>query len=196
MVPLAEFHTVSDDLFVWSGYDPGCKVDCSGTALLTRQGLVLIDPPLLTPAAIADLTEGRNPVGILLSSGNHQRASLEWKKLLGVPIWAPRLAQGEVEADDWFGDGATLFGEIQAIGLPGSGPGEVFFLKDRTAVVGDALVHLDGLMLLPDKYCIAPKELPHSLQRLVEAVPQRLCFAHGLPILDHATERIVSLLKE
>jgi len=196
MDPIAEFHTLSDDLFVWSGYDPACKVDCSGTALLTAEGLVLIDTPMLSPAAIEELIDGRKPVGILLTSGNHQRVSLEWKKRLDIPIWAPRLAQDEVIADEWFDDGSRLFGEISAIALPGSGPGEVFFLKDRTAVIGDALIHLDGLMLLPDKYCTAPRELPHSLPRLIEAAPERICFAHGLPIVNQATARVRALLSE
>jgi hypothetical protein len=196
MDPIAEFHTLADDLFVWSGYDPACKVDCSGTALLTAEGLVLIDAPMLSPAAIEELIDGRKPLGILLTSGNHQRVSLEWKKRLDIPIWAPRLAQEEVIADEWFDHDSRLFGEISVTVLPGSGPGEVFFLKDRTAVVGDALIHLDGLMLLPDKYCTAPRELPHALSRLVEAAPERICFAHGLPIVNRATARVRALLNE
>ena len=34
-----DFHQITSDLFVWHGYNPECKTDCTSTAFGRRTGL-------------------------------------------------------------------------------------------------------------------------------------------------------------
>jgi hypothetical protein len=52
MKPVPEYHQITNDLFIWHGYNPECKTDCSSTAIRTPDGFVLIDPVRLEEQAI------------------------------------------------------------------------------------------------------------------------------------------------
>jgi len=190
MKPVSEYQKVTGDLFVWQDYNPGCKTDCTSTAVRTPDGFVLIDPIRLEEQAISRMVGDDKVAGVLLTNGNHVRDSLSEKKRLDVPIYAPEGAGGEVPADHWIKDGEILFQVFQAIGLPGGGPGETAYLAPGVLVVGDALIHLDGLSILPDKYCGNARMLQESLHVLSSLDFEVVCFAHGLPIVEQAREKI------
>lgn len=194
MKPVAEFHRVSDDLRVWQAYDPTVKVDCTSTAVRTPEGFVLVDPIAITPQALEEMLEGEKIAGIVLTSGNHQRASREIGQESGVPIFAPAPAWGEVEADRWMEDGELLFSRFRTVRLEGGGPGEMALHGAGLLVVGDALVNLSGLEILPAKYCVDARGLRKALLRLVTLDFEILCFAHGLPVVERAQERLAGLL--
>lgn len=195
MKPVAEFHCVSDDLRVWQAYDPAVKVDCTSTAVRTPEGFVLVDPIAITPQALEEMLEGEKIAGIVLTSGNHQRASLEIGQGRGVPIFAPAPAWGEVEADRWMEAGELLFSRFRTVRLEGGGPGEMALHGAGLLIVGDALVNLNGLEILPAKYCVDARGLKKSLQGLLELEFETLCFAHGLPILQQARHKLSVLLE-
>lgn len=184
MKPIPEFHELSQDLFVWHGYNPECRTECSSTAVRTPEGFVLIDPLRLEEQAVERMVGDSRVAAILLTSGNHWRAASYEKERLDVPVYAPEGARDGVEADRWVRDGELLFGTLKAIGLPGGGPGETAYLAPGALIVGDALVHLDGLSILPDTYCENPRLLRSSLKVLPGLDFQTVCFAHGLPIID------------
>jgi hypothetical protein len=52
MRPVPDYREVTPDLFVWHGYNPECKTDCSSTAVRTPEGFVLVDPVRLEEQAI------------------------------------------------------------------------------------------------------------------------------------------------
>ena len=96
-------------------------------------------------------------------------------------------------------DGETIFG-AKAISLAGFAVGEtVAFLHNGVMVFGDALIHVEpyGFVMLPDKYC---EERPEGGAGVVkEAFPypvETLTFAHGLPIVARAAERLAGLVKQ
>lgn len=194
MSPAPEFHRVSDDLHVWQAYEPAVKVDCTSTAVRTPEGFLLVDPIAISPEALETLLEGEKPVAIALTSGNHQRFSRELRAQLAIPILAPADAQGEVEADRWFADGEVLCETLQAIRLPGAAPGEVALLGRDLLVMGDALINLGELAILPAKYCEDSRQLVRSLQRLTTLDFYTLCFAHGLPLTVRACDQVAALL--
>jgi hypothetical protein len=53
-----------------------------------------------------------------------------------------------------------------------------------------------GFVLLPAKYSSNFKLMRRSLSKLLDYSFERMLFAHGLPILSHARERLELLLKE
>ena len=196
MKPTPDYQQLTDSLFVWSDYNPECKTDCSSAALLTPEGFVLIDPIRLEEQAIGRLAGHGRITAILLTSGNHLRGSLYEKERLDVPIYAPQGAKGEISADYWVKDGEVLFQTLKAIELPGGAPGETAYLAPGVLFLGDAVIHLDGLQVLPDKYCGNARLLRESLNVLPTLDFQIVCFAHGLPLVEKAKEKLAALFGE
>ncbi|HEY5707656.1 MAG TPA: hypothetical protein VIS96_19010 [Terrimicrobiaceae bacterium] len=194
MKPVPEYHQVTSDLFVWHGYNPECKTDCSSAAIRTPDGFVLIDPVRLEEQAIERMV-GDDKVGaVLLTNGNHLRGSFYEKERLDIPIYAPEGARQDVPADYLVKDGELLFQTLKAIGLPGGGSGETAYLASEVLVIGDALTNLDGLQILPDRYCQDRRLLLASLRVLRSLNFDIVCFAHGLPIIGRASERVAEIV--
>ena len=194
MKPVPEYHQITDDLFIWHGYNPECKTDCDSTAIRTQDGFVLIDPVRLEEQAIERMVADDRVCAVLLTNGNHLRGSLYEKERLDVPIYAPEGAREGVPADHLIRDGEVLFRELKAIGLPGAGPGETAYLASGVLVVGDALINLDGLEILPEKYCENPTLLLQSLRALGSLDFDIVCFAHGRPIVGRAGEKVAKIV--
>lgn len=185
---------ITEGVFWWHGFNPDCKTECSSTAINTPEGLVLIDPLRLEDQAVTRLVGVGTVAAILLTNGNHERASVDEKKRHGVPLYAPEEARDEVEADHWVSAGDVLFQSVRALALPGGGPGETAYLASGALILGDALIHLNALEILPDKYCRDPKQLRKSLQTLVPLTYEVACFAHGAPLGSDARTQINRLL--
>jgi glyoxylase-like metal-dependent hydrolase (beta-lactamase superfamily II) len=194
MKPVPDFHQITSDLFVWHGYNPECKTDCTSTAIRTPDGFVLIDPVRLEEQAIERIVGEDKVVAVLLTNGNHLRGSLYEKERLDVPICAPNGAQGIIPVDRVVSDGELLWETLRAIALPGGSPGETAYHAPGVVVIGDAVINLDGLQVLPEKYCADLPLLINSL-RALRALPFDIaCFAHGLPIIGKAREKLAKIL--
>jgi len=194
MKPVPEYHQVTRDLFIWHGYNPECKTDCSSTAVRTPEGFVLIDPVRLEEQAIERMVGDDRVGAVLLTNGNHLRGSLYEKERLDIPIYAPEGAHQELPADCVVRDGELLFKTLKAIPLPGAGPGETAYLAADVLVIGDALTNLDGLQILPDRYCKNFTLLLESLRVLRSLKFDIVCFAHGLPIVGKAREKVAEIV--
>ncbi|HEY5778066.1 MAG TPA: hypothetical protein VIT00_04980 [Terrimicrobiaceae bacterium] len=194
MKPVPDYHQITSDLFIWHGYNPECKTDCSSTAVRTPEGFVLIDPVRLEEQAIERMVGDDRVGAVLLTNGNHLRGSLYEKERLDIPIYAPDGAQQDVPADRVIMDGEVLFETLRAIALPGAGPGETAYLAPDVLVLGDALTNLNGLQILPDKYCGDLPLLLGSLRILRSLDFHIVCFAHGLPIVGNAKQRVAELV--
>jgi glyoxylase-like metal-dependent hydrolase (beta-lactamase superfamily II) len=194
MKPVPEYHQITDDLFIWHGYNPECKTDCSSTALRTPGGFILIDPVRLEEQAIERMVGDDRVGAILLTNGNHLRGSLYEKERLDVPIYAPEGAHQDVPADYLVNPGELLFQRLKAIPLAGARSGETAYLGPDVLVIGDAVVNIDGLQILPEKYCENFALLRESLRILPSLSFNIVCFAHGLPIVGKARERMAAIL--
>lgn len=193
MKPVPDLDWISRGLAFWQGFDPAVRCDCGSSAILTKQGWVVFDPIPLSENAWSELLSVSKVRAIALTSANHQRESLSLKASLGVPIHAPESARGEIEADVWLKDGDTLSG-FALLSLPGAATGESVWCDGNHLVVGDALIHVDGLELLPDKYCTDAALLRKSVVKLHDLSFHTVLFAHGLPIVSKAREQIAELI--
>jgi len=196
--PIREIQRVAAGVFVWSDYEPEVRCECSGSALLLPDGILIIDPLPLELPARASLFASAPPLAILLTSGNHQRDSLAWAEQLSVPILAAFGAGEEVRADRWIHPGESPYPGLETIDLAGAGPGEIALLAHdgKTLVLGDAIINLgpDGPALLPPKYCLDPKAAKRSLHALGGLEPEVVLMAHGPPLVTRAAERLQALL--
>lgn len=195
MKAAAEYQAIRPGLAFWQAYDPAVKTDLCCCAFDTPEGFVFCDPVPLVPAALEELLAGRPPRAILLTNANHQRDALSLARRFDIEICAHSAARGEVAATRWLEDGEMLFG-AKAIGLEGFAPGETAFWLDGLMLVGDALINVApyGFSMLPDKYCTDPRRGRQSLKKLLPYPMEILAFAHGLPIVSHASERLAALL--
>jgi glyoxylase-like metal-dependent hydrolase (beta-lactamase superfamily II) len=194
MKPVADFYQITSDLFVWHGYNPECKTDCTSTAIRTPDGFVLIDPVRLEEQAIERMVGDDKVVAVLLTNGNHLRGSLYEKERLDVPIYAPNGAQGMLPVDRVVNDGDLLWETLRAIELPGGSPGETAYHAPGVMVIGDAVTNLDGLEVLPEKYCANLPLLLSSLRALRPLQFEIACFAHGLPIVGRARQKLADIV--
>jgi Metallo-beta-lactamase superfamily len=193
-----EFQQVTDGLYFWQAYDPAVKVDLSCCARRTLRGLVFIDPIPLAREALAELCAVAAPAAILLTNGNHARAATEYRKHFSIPIFAHAAAVAElgIPVDQEIEDGETVLDEFIVTALPGAAPGEIALSVGGALHVGDALIHLApyGFTLLPEKYCADAKEMRASLGKLLRFPFEVLTFAHGLPLVSQARQRLARLL--
>ena len=198
MARAEEFQTVREGLFFWQAYAPSVKADLSCCARQTGKGLVFIDPIPLAEEALNELTAGCLPVAIVLTNGNHERAARGLRERFQIPTYAHRdAAPGLGDCVDFMlEDGEALMDELTVIELPGASPGEIALHGADVLHVGDALIHLPplGLGILPDKYCSDSEELRRSLGKLLRFPFDALTFAHGLPVMTQARQRLSHLI--
>jgi len=196
MKPAPEYQIIRPGLAFWQAYDPAVKTELCCCAFDVPEGLVFCDPVALAPAALEELLGGQTPGAILLTNANHERNAVPLARQLGVEIWAHSGARGHVAATRWFEDGEILFGGVEAVALDGFAAGESAFWLEGLLLVGDALINAEpyGFSMLPDKYCEDPKSARQALKKLLRFPAEMLVFAHGLPIVSQAAERLAGLV--
>jgi glyoxylase-like metal-dependent hydrolase (beta-lactamase superfamily II) len=190
---------VAADLWVWQVYDPRVKADLSSSLIRTAHGLVAVDPVDLVEHELVAVSRLGPVAAIVLTNGNHGRASARFRQRFGAPVLAHPDAVGELElpVDGTLRPGNLVGGSLDFIELPGAGPGEVALWDARGRLhFGDALIHLQstGFSTLPAKYCENAGRLQQSLQRLRSLPVEILTFAHGLPVVMQARARLDALL--
>jgi glyoxylase-like metal-dependent hydrolase (beta-lactamase superfamily II) len=195
-----EFQALGESAFHWSVYEPSVKCEMGCTALKVSSGLVLVDPVPLADEAWEELLAIAPVRAILLTNGNHVRATEALRKRHKVPVVtaaATRKDITELRADVVLLENELLYG-IAAIPIPGATPGETaFFANTGVMVIGDAVIHTSseaGLELLPDKYCANAEQNRASLKKLLDYNFHTLTFAHGTPVTTHAKEKLGALL--
>ena len=193
-----EFQQVTNGLYFWQTYDPAVKVELSCCVRRTAGGLVFIDPIPLAKAALAGLCAVAAPAAIILTNGNHARAATEYRTRFSIPILAHAGAVADLglAVDQQIADGETVLDEFTIVALPGAAPGEIALHAGGALHVGDALINLPpyGFAPLPDKYCADAKEMRRSLEKLLRFPFEILTFAHGLPLVSQARQRLATLL--
>ena len=177
---------------------PAVKVDLSCCARRMARGLIFIDPIPLAREALAELCEVAAPAAIILTNGNHARAAAEYRTRLSIPILAHAgaVAALSLSVDQEIADGETVLDELTVIALPGAASGEIALHAGGMLHVGDALIHLapPGFAQLPEKYCTDAREMRASLGKLLRFPFEVLTFAHGLPLVSQARQRLAQLL--
>jgi glyoxylase-like metal-dependent hydrolase (beta-lactamase superfamily II) len=193
-----ELIRVSPNYAIWQAYDRSVKTDLFSTAAVTQNGLIVIDPILLTTQARIELEETGKIYAVLLSNANHARAMTEFADTKSC--WVPDQLRATFAKAQVLADGTSIHG-LEVIAIDGASPGEFAFYDVRdggTLIVGDALINFEphGFTFLPSKYCTNRKQMIGSLRQLLELRFNRMFFAHGYPLLTDARDRLATLLDE
>jgi len=199
----SEIEPISPGIFIWRFYDPSVKADLFSTALETAAGTYLVDPIPLAPEAIGSLAALAPVGGIVVTNENHERAAGLFSERFRVPIHlnAALIDTMQFPKVAVLNDRCALSPELTAVEVEGGPAGEIALHWDAnggTLVVGDALINFDpyGFALLPAKYCSNFKEMRKSLSKLLDYSFNRIFFAHGMPILSRADQRLEELLRK
>ena len=193
-----EFLRVSPAFAVWYAYDPTVKADLFSTAFSARNELTVVDPIALSAAYRTELDSLGRVANIVVTNVNHLRDTLNFSRTYSASIFAPPELNAELTHNHALSDGLEV-GLFKAIKIDGAADSEfAFYHPDDggTLIVGDALINFEphGFDLLPQKYCTNQKLMVRSLRRLLGLDFNRIFFAHGIPIVTRARERLASLL--
>jgi glyoxylase-like metal-dependent hydrolase (beta-lactamase superfamily II) len=191
-----EFCRVSTAFAIWYSYDPTIKADLFSTAFAARNELTVVDPIALPAPHRNQLNSLGRVAIIVVTNANHLRDTLNFSH--SASIFAPSALNAELTDYHALSDGLQL-GPFRAIKIDGAADGEfaLYHPDDGgTLIVGDALINFEphGFDLLPQKYCTNQKLMVRSLRRLLGLDFNRIFFAHGIPIVTRARERLASLL--
>jgi len=169
----------------------------SSQALMTREGLMLIDPVRLDDAALAALPR---PMATLLTARCHQRAAWRYRRELGAEVWLPEDAAAADETPDHtYADGQVLPGGLRAFRTPGpewphysflyeGGPG-ILFCSDLMGADDTGALHFIDPAFHED-----PAATRVSTEKLLDLPFEILCLDHGAPITDDPKAAIRDVL--
>jgi glyoxylase-like metal-dependent hydrolase (beta-lactamase superfamily II) len=199
--PASDFDRIASNIAIWHEYDSAVKAELYSTCLGTSGGTHLIDPIPLESDALYELIGSNSVAGIIVTNGNHHRASAKFAEKFSVPLFGrtgsfPNKAARELKSVT---DGEKISEGLRAIGIEGAADGEIalhYAPDGGTFIIGDALINFKpyGFTFLPAKYCSNQKQMRRSLRKLLDYKAERILFAHGTPILSGANERLRGLL--
>jgi hypothetical protein len=169
----------------------------SSQALLTREGLVLIDPVRLDDAALGALPR---PMATLLTARCHQRAAWRYRRDLGAEVWLPEdSVAADEQPDHTYGDGDRLPGGLKAFRTPGPEWPHYSFLYegDLGILFCSDLVSADDtgtLHFIDPSFHEDPAATRVSTEKLLDLPFEVLCLDHGAPIVNDPKAAIRDVL--
>jgi len=199
--PVSDFDRIASNIAIWHEYDSAVKAEVYSTCLGTPDGTYLIDPIPLESEALYELIGPNSVAGIIVTSGNHHRASAKFAEKFSAPVFGRTEAFLNKAARELKSvtDREEISEGLRAIGVQGAGEGEIalYYAPEGGAlIIGDALINFEpyGFTFLPAKYCSNQNQMRRSLRRLLDYKAERILFAHGAPILSQGSERLRDLL--
>ncbi len=188
----------------WSWFSEEKQMAFNGHLLDVGEHRILVDPPLLPDADLAQLTAAGRVDYILLTNRDHERETARYQSVLGARVYVPRMdaAEMSVTPDMTFVDGELLPGGLWVIHLSDQkSPGEsALFLQQGRGVliVGDALIGKPegSVSLLPPGKYADPARAREGLRRLLKYDFDSLLVGDGTSIMNGAKAVVERALRE
>jgi len=206
-------HPIRPGLFHWTAAHPKIRIEVSSYWIADAK--VLLDP-LLPERGLEWLSEVGPPEHVILSNRHHWRHCSEIVSRFGCQVWCNELGLHELDGEPGhervrgFRAGCVLPGGIESHEVGLLCPDETalrFDLAEGGAclAVADGVVRIgeaargDGpLAFVPDSLIGDEPAQVEAVKRGLREAYRRLCdlewdallFAHGLPLLDNAKEKL------
>ena len=197
-----ELQRVCPSVLSWSRYAPEVKADLFSTGVVAASGAYFLDPITINAEALREACAPAEIVGVVVTNENHARAAADTAAAFGVAVFAHPDARAAVDLPGGIdiADGEQFAPGLTAITIDGAPAGEIAIYAEAdggSLIVGDALINMGsyGFTFLPAKYSRNHKQMRRSLRKLLDCDFQRIVFAHGLPIVTNAKDRLASLLE-
>ncbi len=187
----------------WSWFSEEKQIDFNGHLLDVGEHRILVDPPPLPDADLAQLKSAGRVDYILLTNRDHQRETATYQRALNTRVYVPQADATEmaVTPDKTFVDGELLPGGIWVIHLSDQkSPGEsALFLQQGRGIliVGDALLGkpAGSVSLLPDAKYADPVKAREGLRRLLKYKFDSLLVGDGASLMTGATAAVERALQ-
>lgn len=190
----------------WRVHDDRLAGEESDAYAVVRSGRVTLIDPL--PVSESELRRLGKIEAIVLTAACHQRSAWRYRRLFGVPVFAPagptigpEPGQLEEEPDYRYEGGDTIPGGLAAFHAPGPDKWMHALWVDRprgVVFLSDLLMH-DGSGLprfINSAYQEEPARTRASIRRIADHLPiEVLCFAHGPPICEHGRQALERALE-
>jgi hypothetical protein len=199
MATATEITETVKGVWTWHAFEESIRTELFSTAVVSEEGLVIIDPVDASPSVLNRLGRLGPTVAIILTNGNHSRAAVRFRERFSAPVFSHAEAVGELTlpVDGTLRMDRRVGGSLEVIEFQGAGMGEIALLNTNGWIhFGDAVINLEdtGLGVLPPKECIDAKLLEVSLKALPALSFHGATFAHGTPIITDAHARICAIL--
>ena len=198
---VSDFDRIASNIAIWHGFDSAVKAELYSTSLATSEGMYFIDPIPLQSEALDELIGSGHVAGIIVTNGNHYRASARFAEQFAISITTHPASFPDEQPSRLkrVADGDEICDGLRVIGIEGAGDGEIALHcapDGGTFIIGDALINFEpyGFTFLPAKYCSNQKQMRRSLRKLLDYKAKRILFAHGTPVLSGASDRLRGLL--
>jgi glyoxylase-like metal-dependent hydrolase (beta-lactamase superfamily II) len=86
--PASDVDRIASNIAIWHEYDSAVKAELYSTCLATSGGTYFIDPIPLKTGPLFELIGSNSVAGIIVTNGNHHRASVRFAEQFSVPIFA------------------------------------------------------------------------------------------------------------
>ncbi|MSS73361.1 MAG: hypothetical protein EXS64_18005 [Candidatus Latescibacteria bacterium] len=190
-------------IYTWGRFSELKGFDFNGWLILSGDGNVMVDPPLMTPEEEAQIAQVGAPAHIVVTNRDHDREAARYRDLYGAQTWmhesdAPLV---ELKVDHAFRHGDRLPGGMEVIHVPDNkSPGESALLLHRepnVLILGDALIgHPPGALTLlpPDKYADIQKAR-EGIRVLLNSDFGPVLTSDGASLLEGGRRAIEAFLK-
>lgn len=187
---------IAPQIFTWSWLSPKHGYTFNGFVFKSREGLIVIDPPILESADRSELEAMGKPKHIILTNKDHVRKTSEMKEMYGAKVYIHEKDADDMQSapDEKFKDGNILPGSLTAINISDNkSAGETAFLlprKNGILFIGDAVIGWPPgeFSLLPKGKYKDPAKAHQSLKKLLKHDFETVLVGDGESILEKGKE--------
>ena len=186
------------DIYTWSWLSPKHGYNFNGYALKREDGLILIDPALVSEEELRDILGLGTPKYIILTNKDHERMAYELRDRCSAEIYINERDSAFLKSppDQTFHDKDQLPGNLQVISiLDNKSPGEsALLLSEGKGVlfIGDAIIGWPKgeFSLLPEGKYADPQKAKDSIRFLLEYDFDIVLVGDGESILEGGKEAV------
>lgn len=164
-------------IYTWSWLSPKHGYNFNGYALKGDDGLIVIDPALVSEEELDDILELGTPEYIILTNKDHERMAYEFRDRYAARIYVNEMDSAFLKSspDHSFRDRDTLPGSLKVINIPNNkSPGESALLLSKgkgVLFIGDAIIGWPK-----GEFSLLPKEKYKDSQMAKESIRVLLDF--------------------
>lgn len=152
--------SVMPGVWQWSEFNDEKQIYFNGLVVQTPDGVVIIDPPYGDDTLYEAIEALGDPVLVVITNRDHERASDSFRRRFNIPVTAPELDAPLMQEfpETTFAHGDKVMDTFEVIHLEDQkSPGESALWMDeaQTLILGDALISKQTgtlTLLPPEKY--------------------------------------------
>ncbi len=190
------------DIYTWSWLSPKHGYNFNGYALKREDGLILIDPAIVSEEEIGDVLGLGTPKYIILTNKDHERMAYELRDRCSAEIYINERDSAFLKSspDHTFRDGDQLPGNLKVINIPDNkSPGEsALLLSEGKGIlfIGDAIIGWPKgeFSMLPEEKFKDSRKAKESIRVLLDFDYDSVLVGDGESVLEDGKGAIKRLL--